>query len=219
MDGWNDNIRVVKMLLYNVTFHVVIYYSPPSRKRIQWNPKNGFLMMYLVSGKFFWWKIFLMLLLIVKVKQGKQKPLKVFIKRDFYAGDCLHKWWKNQEFNRRQWGSPEINKNWKPLWQEGQGGDMLQMEAVCGRLRNSHCLTHWQGEGKYLASPFLHPPVQYLTLDEPSWLGTWNTQFAGTSPRPPLQSCDIEQEKGEKNLKATNTDLVDPSSHTLFLLQ
>ena len=56
----------------------------------------------------------------------------------------------------------------KPLWQEGQGGDILQMEAVCGRLRISHCLTHWRGEGKYLASPFLHPPVQDLALDEPS---------------------------------------------------
>ena len=115
MDGWNDNIRVVKMLLYNITFHVVIYYSPPLRKRIQWNPKNGFLMMYSVLGKFFWWKVFLTLLLIVKVKEGKQKPLKVFIKTDFYAGDCLHKWWKNQEFNRRPWGSPEIHKSQKPL--------------------------------------------------------------------------------------------------------
>lgn len=51
-------------------------------------------------------------------------------------------------------------------WQEGQGGDILQMEAVCGSLRNSHCLTHWQGGGKYLASPVLHPLVQYLALDE-----------------------------------------------------
>lgn len=44
------------MLLYNVTFHVVIDYSPPLRKRIQWNPKNGFLMMYLVLGKIFFVK-------------------------------------------------------------------------------------------------------------------------------------------------------------------
>lgn len=51
-------------------------------------------------------------------------------------------------------------------WQEGQGGDILQMETFCGSLRNSHCLTHWQGREKYLASPFLHPPVQYLALDE-----------------------------------------------------
>lgn len=51
-------------------------------------------------------------------------------------------------------------------WQEGQGGDILQMEAFCGSLRNSHCLTHWQGGGKYLASPVLHPLVQYLALDE-----------------------------------------------------
>ena len=114
-DRWNDNIRVVKMLLYNITFHVVIYYSHPLRKRIQWNPNNGFLMMYSVLGKNFWWKVFLTLLLIVKVKERKQKPLKVFIKTDFYAGHCLHKWWKNQEFNRRPWGSPEIHKSQKPL--------------------------------------------------------------------------------------------------------